>query len=331
MQQAKMQLLRELQRAAPLVYPQRNLKDSLQRAKFCIRALAFPTLTRRWFELLGSSAVALIAQRHPRLYSKLQRPYLHRCLSTRAQLEILQHHYRFCSENFSPAMTQAIYLKSGWMVGRAFLAEHGSISWWLTHDGSVEKEGDLTLSLVDDSVPRRLCLMSFSVTQWKKARRELFIGGLQSRRFAEDKERTITVTRAMHGLRPKALLLLGLQHLAQFFGVTSMRAVSNGQHIYQHFVKRKVLQADYDAFWTESAGCRDADGMFTLPIISKARDLTDIKATKRQMYRKRYVMIGELAAQFQARLEAAFPNTARAENKTQDRIGQVLPPAHQLV
>jgi hypothetical protein len=91
--------------------------------------------------------------------------------------------------------------------------------------------------------------------------------------------------------------LFALQQLAAVWGLDSIRAVSDRQHVYRHYRKRKKLNTSYDKFWLESGGQLGEDGLFTLPLRFTPRDLKGMNASKRQMYRRRYVMLQELATQ----------------------------------
>jgi hypothetical protein len=101
----------------------------------------------------------------------------------------------------------------------------------------------------------------------------------------------------MHGLRPKALLFFTLQQLVASWGLDSIRAVSDSRHVYRHYRKRKTVAMSYDEFWLECGGQRGEDGIFVLPKTSAPRDLSEMKASKRQMYRHRYLLLQDLASQ----------------------------------
>ena len=99
--------------------------------------------------------------------------------------------------------------------------------------------------------------------------REIFIGGLKGNKKACDKEVVIALTRAMHGLRPKALLVFALQILAGVWGVTRLRAVSDSDAHLQALAETKTVAASYDEWWVESGGQLAEDGIFDLPTESK--------------------------------------------------------------
>ena len=64
--------------------------------------------------------------------------------------------------------------------------------------------------------------------------------------------------------------------------------------------KNKHVVASYNEFWTESGGVVDAEGFYTLPVVPVPKDLAALKASKRQLYRRRYQMLDELGQKIQA-------------------------------
>ena len=197
---------------------------------------------------------------------------------------------------------KAVYASpAGLPLATIDLAEVGQFGLMLDY-GWHEKEGDLTLSLQDNRSGELLFTLSFSISNFEAGHQEIFIGGLQGNKSANDKDRIIDFTRGLHGLRPKALIMFTLQQLAMNWKITHLRAISDDTHIYRHAHKRKDLLVRYDEFWSECGGTLAPDGMFDLPVTPVEREISTLKANKRQMYRRRYVMLAEIADQIRASL-----------------------------
>ena len=285
-----------LVKTAPLIHPGRKLGSLGKQLKHCARGLAFAPYTNAWFNTLQQPELSVAAENHPYLFQKLQRPYLNRTLNTRQRLAALQEHYHFVTSHLTPATRQEIYATTGKLLARLPLAEVGEFALYLSCSRQ-EKEGDLVLGLRNQQTGMLMFTLAFSITQYTTEAREIFIGGLQGNKWANDKEEIIAITRGLHGLRPKALLLFALQSLAEVWDITRLRATSDAMHIYQHWQKRKEVASSYDEWWLESGGLLGADGMFDLPVYFVPRDLALIKANKRSLYRHRYQMQAELAEQ----------------------------------
>lgn len=133
---------------------------------------------------------------------------------------------------------------------------------------------------------------------------------MQGNKRANDKDAVVAITRGLHGLRPKALLLFALQELAGIWGIARLRAVSDANHIYRHWQKQRPVAASYDQWWLESGGRLAADGMFDLPVAFLPREIASLKANKRLLYRRRYQQMAEIAAQIQASQIGTIRNLA---------------------
>jgi uncharacterized protein VirK/YbjX len=292
-------LIKTLAATAPLVHPDADREHFKKRMKYCARGLAQSRLTRQWFDLLHRPELAVVARHHPYIYCKLQRPYLHRKLDARGRLEVLKQHYQFVAARFSRLEMEAIYASPGLLLAKIPLAEAGNFAVNLCY-GRHEKEGDLLLNLVNLDSAKALFEMSFCITKFDVQGGEALIGGLQGNKSANDRESIVALTRAMHGLRPKALLVFALQQLAVVWKIGSIRAVGDGTHIYRHPHKRKDLETSYDEFWLECGGTLADDGMFDLPAEFVPREISTLKVNKRQLYRRRYLMLAGLASQIRA-------------------------------
>lgn len=302
-----MKLLARLVRTAPLVHPEPGMRDRVWRLKYCLRGLAFSSATRKWFRLLEDDRLAVVSRNHPHIFSKLQRVYLDRNLGVAERMARLQSHYRFVSGEFTDEMVGAIYGTSGYALASIALEAVGDFGLRLLYFDSLEKEGELSLAFHDENSGRPLFALSFCVTQFDARRRELLVGGLQGFRSENEKDRIVAITRAMHGLRPKALLVIALQAFAGRWQFQSIRAVSDDRHVYQHFLRRKTLAASYDEFWLECGGQVAPDGLFDLPAVFAPRDLSSLKPGKRPMYRRRYLMLEQITADVQASLVRSTP------------------------
>jgi uncharacterized protein VirK/YbjX len=297
-------LIKTLAKTAPLIHPGHKLGSVIKQAKYCARGLIIAPYSKEWFKFLQMPELAVVVQNHPYLFHKLQRPYLNRALNTRQRLDALKQHYGFVATYFPPGMRQEVYATPGKLLATLPLEGVGHFGLCLSCSRK-EKEGDLVIGLLNKDTGVVLFTVAFSITRFKAESREIFIGGLQGNARVKDRELTISITRGLYGLRPKGLLLFALQQLAAGWGVTRLRAAGDKMHIYRHWQKRKNLEANYDEFWIESGGKLADDGMFDLPATFIPRDISTLKVNKRQMYKRRYLMLAEIADQIRASCQSA--------------------------
>jgi uncharacterized protein VirK/YbjX len=279
------------------VHPNPGCWDLFSRIKYCLRALLTPRLTREWIAILAEPKLTVLVQNHPHIFSKLQRSYLDSTPGPWSRLRALKNHYRFVILRLSGDSVGQIHSSTGLVLLRIALLNTGGLELRLGYHDSLSKEGEMAISIHDTDTWNMLAALSFCVWQYAAQRKQAFVGGLQSFKSPKQKERIIAITRDLHGLRPKALLFFALQQLAATWGLDSIRAVSDSRHVYRHYRKRKKVAMSYDEFWPECGGQLGPDGLFTLPAASTARDMSEMKRSKRQMYRRRYVLLQQFASQ----------------------------------
>jgi hypothetical protein len=295
-----MNLFQSLWHTAQLVHPEPTYADAFSRFKYFIRGCATPRLTADWFSVLASGPLRFLTSQHPYLFSKLQRPCLHRRLSCRARLELLMIHYGFVDRFLEEQFLEQILAPTGWPLAALPMPEPDRFSLRLFY-WPHSKEGELCIGLYDRVFQQFLFMMAFCVTHGGQSGGfEFFIGGLQGTKLPNQRELIIELTRSLHGLRPKALLLFALQQLAQSWGISRIRAVAAQEHIYRHYRKRIAFHANYDEFWAESHGVILPDGNFELPVVAPARNLEELPRKKRPIYRRRYEMLEAIAREIAA-------------------------------
>jgi uncharacterized protein VirK/YbjX len=231
-------------------------------------------------------------------------------LDTAGRLDALMQHYQFILAHLPATMIKAMHVFPGTLLAELSIENIGPLELRVACSTN-EKEGELMIFLRNPKLKKRFATLSFSVSPYEAEHKEMFVGGLQgSKLTAEDM--IVAVTRGLYGLRPKALVVFALQQLAASWGITRLRAVSDDMHIYRHFQKRQNLAASYDAFWVECGGTLGSDRIFDLPVSFVPRDISTIRVNKRQMYRRRYVMLEGIAEQIQRRISGANESFARA-------------------
>jgi uncharacterized protein len=213
-------LVNDLLRTAPLIHRVPTPGGILKRMKYCARGLLFARETREWIDFLQMPEMALILKNHPFLYHKLQRPYLKKTLKVSGRLASLKQHYQFILTYLPEPLIEKIFVFPGLLLAELPVEKIGTLELRLAC-GTMEKEGDLMIYLEHRESGKRIATLSFSAGKCGDDGREIFIGGLQgSRGTSEDV--VVTITRALYGLRPKALLVYVLQQLAARWEVTRL-------------------------------------------------------------------------------------------------------------
>lgn len=161
---------------------------------------------------------------------------------------------------------------------------------WLSRDGL------LTLSLWVGS--DRYFSLSF-VLGSEKGHLVAHVGGLQGRSEEGALEVYRALTKAAHGMRPRDLLIELFRIVCEEAGVRVIFAASSTTHyhrsLYYRLFKRIESPAmNYDTAWSDRGGVLRPDGLFELKPGFHLRNLDDVPAKKRSMYRNRQGMLCDL-------------------------------------
>jgi uncharacterized protein VirK/YbjX len=274
----------KLRAIAPIVFCAGGLAGAWMRFKFLVRGLVYGVWMERWLEFLEIPEMRAVARIYPRLYLKVQWPYLNSSYEPARRLEMVQSHYRFVLTRFSGPLRSRLLIPHAFLcLGKWDLPELGTFSLRLSHENPLSQEGEMLLGLHHDDTDCLYAFFCFSIT----GESEISVGCLQGAKpspgESSNKDLMIAFTRHLYGSRPKNLLLFALRQLAAFWSIDRIRAVSTKRHIWA-----KDLQTDYDTFWLEVGGSPEPDGMYDVPTSADFRDLREIKSKKRSMYRRRY-------------------------------------------
>ncbi|PVX36395.1 DUF535 family protein [Janthinobacterium sp. 78] len=292
----------------PAVLPQRA---SGHRLKAALGALFFPRQRTRWQAFLGSMpGLSSLAQLHPCLRFKIYRPYASRQLACADRLALLEGHYRFLWQAGARALVERAARQS--VVLAAFEGKDGALyRLQLTAIYDSYREGELCLRLTRDSQP--LYLASFLFLP-RADGVSLQLGALQGLRSEAGKLAVKEATRALHGCRPKNLMVAALRDFGDFFACTNLFLVCNDNRIALNARRRRHIAADYDHVWQELHALRMRDGNYHLPCAPyRVPDLAKVPSKKRADARRRGELLLSMAADMRGQL-AHLLETPAASN-----------------
>ncbi|SIR79054.1 hypothetical protein SAMN05880566_12220 [Janthinobacterium sp. TND4EL3] len=287
------------------------LPASGHRLKAALGALFFPRQRTRWLAFLGSlPGLGELARLHPCLRFKIYRPYASRQLGCAARLALLEGHYRFLWQAGArplveraarqPVLLAAFDGKDGALYRLQLTAIHDSY-----------REGELCLRLTRNGLP--LYLASFLFLP-RADGVSLQLGALQGLRSEAGKLAVRDATRALHGCRPKNLMVTALRDFGDFFACNSLFLISNDNRIALNARRRRHIAADYDLAWQQLHALRMRDGNYHLPCAPyRVPDLATVPSKKRADARRRGELLQGIAADMRAQL-AALLDTAAAGN-----------------
>ena len=281
------------------------------RLKAALGALFFPRQRTRWQAFLDSMpGLHSLAQLHPCLRFKIYRPYASRQLGCTDRLALLEGHYRFLWQAGARALVERAARQP--VVLAAFEGKDAALyRLQLTAIYDSYREGELCLRLTRDSQP--LYLASFLFLP-RADGVSLQLGALQGLRSEAGKLAVKEATRALHGCRPKNLMVAALRDFGDFFACTNLFLVCNDNRIALNARRRRHIAADYDHVWQELHALRMRDGNYHLPCAPyRVPDLAELPSKKRADARRRGELLLSMAAGMRGQL-AHLLETPAASN-----------------
>jgi uncharacterized protein VirK/YbjX len=272
-----------------------EIKGGLRRrARFFLRAMSQPRLTRAWLARLVQPDISPLWAARPRLALKLQRPYVSCAWDSATRFAALTRHYEILCQVLAPEVRAAVY-GDGLDIVRVTHPESGT-QWDLRlfyHD-KFEREGEMTLALREVKTGVMIASLTFCLAH-NSGKRIAIIGGMQSSRDPRTRGLIHDAAKCLCGMRPKALLVWCLQQLAGPWQLTQIQAVGDGQHVWRHWTKQMEIAASYDEFWRECDGrSLPGGGSWDLPLKNTVRPRGELKPSRRKMHERRYALLDAL-------------------------------------
>jgi len=280
--------------AADLLRGGHRLRDRWQRAKFKARAYWQATSTKAYLQCLASPFVSPLWSQRPRLAMKLQRPYVHARWTVADRLAALSAHYEALASLVSRPKALALYRDGLTLVRLQGETKGRSYAVRLAYQNEFEAAGELTLSVVDVETGTALANLTFTLVDQANVR-TLCIGGIQAGTEPWSRALVQTAGKELFGLRPKALALWCVRHLARVWAIERITAVSDSRQTGPAARRRGEAPIPHDAFWQESGGSLQTDGTWELPLEVPRRALGVMSDAQAEAYRARYAFLDRLA------------------------------------
>jgi uncharacterized protein VirK/YbjX len=282
-----------------------SLKVFQRHLRWATAAALRPQAALDWFAFYDAPEMQGYLKTNPRLVFRALTSYMSVRWGLARRIKVIQDTYLFIARR-GGFLAEAMRRPEGLTLATLDLDRglRGRIR--IGGDAQFRKEGEISVFLELEGVAGPVTGMAFSLEE--EAGWSALIGGFQGRKGGD--EATIKLaTKAMHGLRPKNLMVFLAQELAQALGLEGLQGVGNAVQVYRSrmnnpLVPVRNIRFDFDDLWTEVGGVRREDGWFTLPTATPRRAPGDIKPNKRSMYAKRYAFLDQLVRQIRENLGA---------------------------
>ncbi len=276
-----------------------------QKLRWSMAASISPWKANTWFEQLDFPSLGPFAEANPRLAFKPMRVYLSTRWDRTRRTKVILDTYRMIRMR-GGMLRNALLSTAPPAIAQIDLGELGMAEVVLGSDLRFRKEGELTAILRCPGPIGDLATITFAFERCEDSTWICYIGCVQGSREG-DSEIIKSVSKAMHGLRPKALMLFVGQEIARALGVAQLLGVGNTIQVHRrkhaiHIPFLHGLSFDYDALWTEANGTPAPEGWFNLPLEAPRRSRGEMKPNKRSMYTKRYAMMDLISTQIRQSL-----------------------------
>lgn len=254
------------------------------RTKQRLRVWWFRAALRGNLEVFADPALRPVLDQDMNHGQRVLRPYLIRGLNPAGRLLAVRDHFQFLRAHLSARAIRRIYVEGATLLRRETPA--GEVALKLLPPTGLGREGELRIDLQVDG--RTLHMLAVAVVSPRRlglgeGEPVLWIGCNKGPGAEEDFPELIKrVTKAMQGMRPKALILHAAQALVAGWGLAGLYGVANEGTVFAGYRDlKKRIKADYDQFWREYDGHPLTPRVYQLPLEPVARDPATLASSKR--------------------------------------------------
>lgn len=247
---------------------------------------------QKWYGSSDNPLMTGALKRFPLISGAMYWPYINHSWPMKLKLSTIAQHYRMLG-GAAAIIAHATFEETelarldGEYPGLRIVLDKAS--WFL-------REGEIVLNLFIGD--RRFYSIAFTLGL-DSDQPIVFVGALQGSKSESALAVYRDMTHALHGLRPRDLLMVAFKLLCHELKINRILAISGDkrQHNSPYFGashKDKVL-VPYDQVWLEHGGIALDNGFYEIAAVVKHKDMENIATRKRAAYRRRYQMLDKLA------------------------------------
>jgi uncharacterized protein VirK/YbjX len=285
--------LTRVHRLGRAMHPKLSIINIRHQFILLFRALVFLPDIRRWFDVSDNPLLTRALQRFPLISGAIYWPYINHTWPMQRKLAVIDQHFRMlggAAKIVAHATFEEVELARLENEYSGLRLVLDKATWFL-------REGEIVLNLFIKD--QRFYSIAFTLGV-EDGQPLVIVGALQGSNSETASEVYRDITHALHGMRPRDLLMVALKMFCGELGINRIWAVSSEfrQHNSPYFGgghKEKVL-VSYNEVWTEHGGDSLVNGFFEIPAVVKHKDMSDIPSRKRAAYRRRFEMLDKLAS-----------------------------------
>lgn len=285
---------------AKRLYPNPGGYALQRRFRFLLRCVWWPGSASRWFRYIEDNpTLRSFSLIEPYIAAKPLSRYMRRNWRVRDRLNCILDHYQLM---FSCPKGQAVIAtaRAEGVIAQLEGKSGAGATYTIVLADCIDnrREGELRIEFRRDGRRINCICGSFRKLDGQMV---FVIGTMQGARGEDAKQFVREVTKDLHQLRPRDLLMVALQSVAALFDAGKIMAPTQKHHIFSSRVK-----ANFDSLWTDLGGIMGARGDFELPLQPHYKSLEDIEPKKRAETRRRYA----LKRQIEQQISETFAETS---------------------
>lgn len=277
------------------IYGPRNLQENKRAFVFFFRAVTNRNLFEELYAFFDAypPMQRFFDDQDPDFQEVMTRVFLFKNSTMRQRLDALIHHFTILRTMFSDDVIHELYWGKGYTLWKSTDESLPLEARLMFHTGQ-RKEGFLSLYLFYSG--DMIYHFNFRFDYNSQGVPSMYIGTIQGSK--KGLETTKAVTKKLFGYRPKNFILYLMRIFVQTLGIHDMYVITDeGFYTNSHILRgNRSKKTTFNAFWQDEGALPDAGERwyFRMPIEEKRRKYGEIKSQKRNLFRKRYLLMDQI-------------------------------------
>lgn len=294
-------------RLSRTIYGPRNFQENKRAIVFFVRAVTNRSLFEELYSFFDGyePMKGFFDKQDPDFQEVMTRVFLFKNSTMRQRLDALLHHFTILRTMFSDEVIHELYWGNGYTLWKS-PDESLPLEARLIFDTGQRKEGFLSLYLYHDG--EMIYHFNFRFDYNADGAPSMYIGTIQGSKHGL--ETTKALTKKLFGYRPKNFILYLMRIFVQTLGISHMYAITDeGFYTNSHLLRgNRSKKTNFNEFWKDEGAAADPKEQWyiSLPIEEKRRKYDEIKSQKRNLFRKRYLLMDTIVPAYISAVRRLF-------------------------
>ena len=289
------------------IYEPKSYRENSRAAVFFLRAIKNRDKFQELSCFFDADSVMrnFINERDPNFQEVLTRVFLFKNSTAKQRLDAIKNHFTILKEFFSDEVIHNLYWGKKYVLWKS-TDEALPLEAKLLFDTGQRKEGFLCLSLYYEE--SMVYHFNFRFDYNTEGEPSIYIGTLQGAR--DNLNVSKTLTKKFFGYRPKNFILYLMRIFVQTLGISNLYVITDeGFYTNSHILRgNRSKKTHLNTFWLEAGAepIPEERCFWRMPIEEKRKKYEEIKTHKRNLFRKRYLLMDEIVPSYIKSVRSIF-------------------------